>query len=64
MLFHLIMVRWDYSLKIKNYTYSVWFVREAIGFFKTRLARGGFLCYNRGNMRYEWSIASIYKMIV
>ena len=28
-------------------TYSVWFVREAISDFKTRLAKGGFLCYNR-----------------
>ena len=40
------MERWDYSLKIENYTYTVWFVREILDIFKTRLAKGGFLCYN------------------
>jgi len=30
----------------KNSTYSVWFVRETVSNFKTRLAKGGFLCYN------------------
>ena len=35
-----------FSQNSENSTYSVWFVREAIRNFKTRLAKGGFLCYN------------------
>ena len=30
----------------ENSTYTVWFVREILGTLKTRLAKGGFLCYN------------------
>ena len=34
------------SQNLENSTYTVWFVREILGTLKTRLAKGGFLCYN------------------